>query len=357
MKLLKRTLCILLTVIAVATTTVSCSKKPYGELDLTQYIRIGEYGDITVTEAELQGKLDEYISAFLQTNSTKTQIKEGYLTAGDIAVIDYTCQFPDAAPDGEKLLSDSGCQVLIGSGKYFKEIEDALTALPIGAKAPQLYISVPEDFGLSALAGKTVVYNITLKEAYRLSEPQYDDALVSAKTRYGTVEEHRAALKEQALYELVWEKLLECTEVISYPYQEVNERTLDFIEHYTNLANASSLTLEEYVAKKFFIDLTALHLKADEYAKSLVKEEMAVYSISRIYDISLGDDEYRQAAQRYADERGCSSVSELEQRYGSSVVSYTLLKDKVMRYVTDHSLAVSVLAPATDAELEATPET
>lgn len=375
MRLLKRTLCIMITAMIAVSALASCSGgEPYEKLDLASYITLGEFSDISVTEAELDAELEEYISAFLKSNSTKTQIKEGSLSAGDIAVVDYECRPSGSSPDSEPILSDTDCNIVIGSGKYFHEIEDALTSIPVGARDPlQIYVSVPEDHVLAKLSSKdnngnssadngknnsdeaskkpvVVIYTVTLKEAYRLAEPVYDDALVSEKTAYTTVDEHRAALREQALYALVWEELIERTSVERYPESEVSERKLDFIEHYTDLANESRITLDEYVLKKFFIESAAFHLKADEYAKSRIKEEMMVYSIMRSYDLAPDDDEYRSAAEAYAVERGCASVSELERRYGSSTVRYTVIKDRVLSFVTAHSSAAAMLEPQTDAE-------
>jgi hypothetical protein len=91
----------------------------------------------------------------------------------------------------------------------------------------------------------------------------YDDVFIERVTRYSTVEEYETAMREQARFQLVWEALIEATEVISFPKDAPDAHRLDFLEYYTNLSNAAGLHLDQYVERKFFIDLKNFHLKAD----------------------------------------------------------------------------------------------
>lgn len=337
-KVLARIAAVLTVAVLSVSVLSSCSKEPYEDYDLRDHILIGAYSEITVTDSELEAKIEEYRDTLLSSKKIITKITDRRLVKGDVAVIDYVCKQVGAGENDAPLLSDVGCHIVIGEWKYFRELENALRGVYFD-KPFKVSISVPADYSLSKLAGKTVEFTVVLKDAYSMELPEYNDAFISENTEYSTVAEYEQAIYGQVLRDVVWEKLIENSDVLSYPYEEVNERSLDFIEYYKSLANSSSVTLEEYIARKFFIDATQFHLNADEYAKKCVKEEMAVYSIARNNSLELTDAEYNEAALKYAERYGCQSVSELESQYGGAFVKYTILKDKVMKYVTEQSIA------------------
>lgn len=337
-KVLARLIAVLTVAVLSASVLSSCSKEPYEDYDLRDHILIGAYSEITVTDSELEAKLEEYRAALLNSKVTTTRITDRRLIKGDVAVVDYVCKQVGAADGEAPLLSDVDCNIVIGEWKYFRELENALRGAYFD-KPFKVNVSVPADHSLPKLAGKNVEFTVVLKDAYSMKLPEYNDAFISENTEYSTVAEYEQAIYGQVLQDVVWEKLIESSDVLSYPHNEVNECSLDFIEYYTALANSSSVTLEEYVARKFFIDATQFHLKADEYAKKLVKEKMAVYSIARNNSLELTDAEYNEAALKYAEKYGYRNVSELEGQYGAAFVKYTVLKDKVMKYVTEQSFA------------------
>lgn len=344
MKLLRVKLAtLILTLALIIPSLSSCSSSKAYDYDLKEYILIGAYSEITVSEETITELFEEYKSVFIRSNSKKLEITDRLIRTGDIVNIDYDCYLENASEDDEPLISDTGCDIILGEGKYFIEIESALTDIaPIGGTKTDVHIRIPDDFGLSLMAGKNVVYHITLNAAYEEILPEYDTQLITERTSFSSIEQYEEAIYKQVYYQAIWDELVKRSDVLSYPHNEVNEKTVNFIEYYTNLATAQGITLEEYIAKKFFIEITDFHLQADEYAKELVKEEMIVYGLSRNYSLEISDDEYQSSAAEYADYYGCESVAELEALYGKSIIKYTLLKDKVMKYVVEKSAMKSL---------------
>ena len=248
-------------------------------------------------------------------------------------------------------MEDTNCEIILGRGKYLPAFESGILSAGVSSKEHEWHLTLPSDFGISELAGKNVIFFVTVNGAYELKKPLYDNVFIAEHTKYSTVEEYEEAMREQARIQLIWNELITQTEVVSYPKDELNEHTLDFVEYYTNLASASTLTLAQYVERKFYLDLNSFHLKADEYSKKYTKEEMTVYSIARRNGLELTDDEYNAGAIEYAREYGYDSVSELESIYGRSFIKYSILKDRVMRYVTYKSLSSPDLIPDTETEV------
>ena len=139
----------------------------------------------------------------------------------------------------------------------------------------------------------------------------------------------------EAKKEICWEKLLGLAKVEAYPESEVDKYTSDYINYYSDLADQYGVTLEEYVAKRFFMEIRSFHVQADAYAKELVKSEMLLYRMARKYGITLSDDEYNAGAYKYALEYGLESVAQLEGKFGRYITRQTVLMDKVQEFVVD----------------------
>ena len=344
-RLLKRFLALTLLVISLLS-LVSCSHSPY-DYDLGEYIKLGDYVRISVTADSAAKLMEEYKQTLLNTHATLSPpITNRPLKMGDIAVINYKCYTEESMvmPIGDNpipsVMENTECHVILGRGKYPVQIENAILSSGVSGTPIEVRITLPSDYGISSLAGKNVIYIITVTTAYELQFPEFNDSFVAEHTPYSTVKEYELATTEQAYYDLIWNELIETTEVISYPYDELNEHTLDFIEYYTNLATSEESTLEAYLKNNFFIDLATFHIKADEFAKAYTKEEMMVYRLARSNQIEVSDTEYAKRAEKYVTSHKYSSLSELERDFPPSFIKYSILKDKVKEFVAANSFTV-----------------
>ena len=183
------------------------------------------------------------------------------------------------------------------------------------------------------MAGQKVIYNMSVEAIYEYQYAVYDDAFVATVSPCKTVAEYETMLYRQVRDDLVWKQYVATAKVLEYPASEVNEYTLDFIEYYNSSASGAGITLEEYVANKFFMELETFHLQADVYAKNHVKEELVLYQAARVLGLGLSDSEYAAGAAEYAAMYGYASAAELESTYGSNFVHYSVLRDKVSAHL------------------------
>ena len=351
-KILKKAVATALAIVS-ALSLCSCSTVPF-DYELSEYLTPADYTKIEIDEEQVPIRAEQYKTDLINAHSKKSAepIFGRRHRVGDIAVISYKCYTEESLvmPIGEETpvaLEDTGAELVIGRGKYLPAIESAILNTENFTVPIELHLILPTDFGITALAGKNVVFYLTVSAIYEFIPPTYDNTFIMENTRYSTVEEYEAAMLIQARRDLVWEAFMEQSEVLSYPKTELNEHTLDFIEYYTNQATAASLTLEQFVARKFFMELSTFHLKADEYSKNYTKEELSVYYIARHYGLELTDEEYEKAATGYANYYGYETLSEYEGIYGRTIINYTILKEKVMKYVTERSLSAN---PPQDSE-------
>lgn len=321
----------------------SCSKEPY-PYDLNKHIKLPELPtDLTVTEEEILELVEEKVTEVRKNNAVKTPVTDRSAASGDMVNISFVC-YPAATygTDGSKpiqKISDSDCNLIIGNNKYPSELEKAIIGLFPNDKATAR-LTYPQNFALKEYAGMSVIFEITLNTITEVRLPLYNDAFVRTVSTCDTVKEYEAYLFERIKEDIVWEHMLKNSEVLLYPSEELNEYSSDFSSYYNGLASEKNVTLEEYVSKKYFIELSEFHINTDNYAKDMVKGDLLLYSLVNKYELQLTDEEYTAGAEQYAAQYGIRSVSLLEGKFGSDFVRKSVQKDKVLAYLSQNGITV-----------------
>lgn len=323
----------------------SCSKEPY-PYELDKYIKTAELPEgLTVTEEELNDAVKERIEEVRKNNAIKNPVTDKAAASGDMVNVSLVC-YPtetygtDASKPIQKL-SDGDCTLIIGDGKYPSELEKAIIGMfPNDKSSARLTYS--QNFTLKEYAGTSVIFEITLNTVTELKLPLYNDAFVRSVSLCQTVTEYEEYLTERIKEDIIWSYMLKNSEVLSYPSSELNEYSSDLSSYYSGLASESNVSLEEYVSKKYFIELSDFHIKTDNYAKDMVKGDLLLYSLVSKYGLQLTDDEYNAGADRYAEQYGFRSVSLLEGKFGSKFVRKSVQKDKVLAYLISENTVTVV---------------
>lgn len=322
--------------LSVLTVLSSCTKKPY-EYDLDKYITLPEkWEHYSVSDSDIERRASENIETVRKNSIIESVLTDRSSVSGDRIALSLVC-YPAATygtKDSTQItdLTDSDCSLIIGNGKYPTELEKALVGLHANDKAT-VRLTLPENFTLKSLAGTAVVYEVTVKEVYQLQLPLYNDAFVRSVSACNNIDEYEKEMHKRAEQELLWEKIVGESIVISYPEAEIRNYTNSFITHYTSLAGARNETLETYVARKYFTELTDFHLQADAHAKKIVKEELVLYKFVRKFELEINASEYQTGAERYAKEYGLRSVAALEGKYGTAFVRQSVQSDKVLEFI------------------------
>ena len=337
-KYVKKAVALLLCALTVALTLASCAKEPY-PYDLEGYISVPEdLKSIDVTNEEIDAAVIEQIASVLRNSATEQTVMNRGAAVGDVVNLSVVCYFLDTYTEDRvtgnviKPLTDPKCTFKIGDGKYPSELENAMLGKVTGDSFT-VHAKLPASYTVDGLAESAVVYECTVNSVKEYVLPVYDDAFVQTVSDCVTVVEYEEMLRKAVIEEIAFDKLLARCSFKTYPVDEVGKHTSNFISYYTDLATAEELTLEEYVAKKFFIELSEFHLKADAYAKELVKSELLMYSLVRSYGLEITEDEYTAGAQKYANRYGLESISALESKFGTDYVEYTVQMDKVLSFL------------------------
>ncbi len=332
---MRRFFCFLLIIATALGVFSSCSSKPYN-YDLEKYLTIPNWLSINVSESEIDERLNKNIATLLEGKVTETETTGRAAAEGDKINISYSCYLAsdygkeNAVPIDK--LSDSSCTLIIGNYKYPSEFELSAVGHFVNDKF-SVRLTLSGSYGLSEYASANVVYDITLISITERIYPELSDKFVQSVSEYQTVEEYKAAEKELARKELLFEKILELSEVKSYPEDEIASYEHDYVDYYTTAATNAGCTLEQYINKKFFMTIPAFHAESSAYAKEMVKKDLLLYQFVRTYSLEPTNDEYNSGAEKYAKMYGFKSVSALEAKFGEEFVQKSISYDKVLDYI------------------------
>lgn len=161
-------------------------------------VKLGEYKNlkvkketVKVTKEEVQTKIDT-----LLRNYAELVVKEdGVVENGDVAVIDFEGFKDGVAFDGGK---GENYSLEIGSNTFIPGFEDGVAGMKKG-ETKDLNLTFPKDYGAEDLAGKEVVFKVTVNEIKTRVVPELDKEFFEdlGMDDVNTKEELEAKMKEE----------------------------------------------------------------------------------------------------------------------------------------------------------------
>ena len=170
------------------------------ELSCRPNIDLGDYKallpEIKLTEAT-DKEVDERLNKMAAQDAPLTKIaRKRMVRDGDFAVIDFEGFKDGVAFDGGKA---EGHTLEIGSGSFIPGFEDQVIGMKY-EEEKEITVTFPEQYQSADLAGKEVVFKVTLHEIQEKSAPEINDefaAKVLGNEENPTVDLLKEKLKEQ----------------------------------------------------------------------------------------------------------------------------------------------------------------
>lgn len=118
-------------------------------------------------------RVEAQIDQMRQTRATLEPAGRDQVAQGDFAVIDFT-----GFMDGEKFEHGSATDYVLelGAGAFIPGFEEGIVGMSVG-ETRKLELAFPASYGAKELAGKDVVFEVTLKEVKHKLAPEMTDAL------------------------------------------------------------------------------------------------------------------------------------------------------------------------------------
>ena len=145
-----------------------------------KYVTLPEYKgvEVTVDKSSLtvtDDDVESYISNILSSYATSEEITEGTTADGDTVTLDYSGKLDGTAFSGGTATDAS---YTIGSGRLITDLEEGLIGLTLGQEY-DIPCTFPSDYSNSDLAGKDVIFTVTVHSITKKTLPDLTDEWVA----------------------------------------------------------------------------------------------------------------------------------------------------------------------------------
>ena len=341
---------VLMMCLAVSLGLTGCgSDNPYSGYDLSEYVKTANYKGLEMEKIEVSVS-DEEVSTQVEANveDTKTteEVKEGTVAKNDTVNIDY-----EGKIDGETFSGGSAedTDLTIGSGQFIDGFEDGLIGKPVGS-TQTLNLKFPDDYNSSEVAGKDVVFTVTINHIVKETIPEYNDAWVADNSDVKTTAEYEQQVREELYKEKeeqaksdaisdLWSQVVESSEVIKYPEDEVNKYVEEIEAQYQAMADNNGMELKDLWEQYGIESEEEYNTENKETAQAYVKEQMVMYDIAEKEDLSYTDEEEDELRTQLED-AGYQDDETFVETFGQDMDTYielALTFNKVGEFIYDNA--------------------
>ena len=306
---------------------------PY-DYDLSEYVTVADYKELPyyVTLAEVTAEeLEEEVQNTLKAHTVTENVEEGVVEDGDEINIAFEGKIDGETFEGG---SSDSYDVTIGTTQMIDGFIEGLIGKNVG-ETVTLDLQFPEDYHAAEVAGKPVVFDVTINYKKVTTVPELTEEFVKENTDYDSIEAFREGLQKEltearqktldsSMNQQMWNFVVEHSEVLQYPEAEMAtaRQTADEMEsQYRSQAAQYGMEFEDFLEMFMGTTLDDFIKQKEDYAQNIVKNEMVLYAIARAENVELKEKEYKQ---KIAEILESSDLDEetFEQYYGMTIREY-----------------------------------
>lgn len=304
----------------------------YMNSELTKYIKLGNYTGLKATHdsAEVtEEELESSIETLLENYAENERITDRAAAEGDTVIADYSGfkgeeQFSGGTATEQNIVLSSDSGMIPGFAEAF-----------IGKMPGEEFsfdIAFPENYFNADLAGAEVTFKCIIHYIEgELIVPEFTDDFVKETFGYNNTEEFRIAyrasletqkeslIKEQ-VYNSLWKQIVDDTEVLSYPEEEVERSFEEMRAYYKDYAEYLKVDYDTFMSS--YIGMTDEQLR--DQCKASVREDLVLYQLVKELKLELTEEEYSTAMTNFANEFGMT-LEDLISYYPEESIRKTVL--------------------------------
>ncbi len=286
--------------------TATVPVKPVVEIDGYKSINAAK-----VVEAVTETEVDNEIKVIRERNSRETDIDDPTTPAemGNSVKIDFEGFLDGVAFEGGK---GEDYNLKLGSGTFIPGFEEQVAGHTIDEQF-DVNVTLPEDYHAAELAGKAVVFKVTLKSITKIELPELDDDFAKDVSEFDTFAEYRADIEakilkrhedaaDAAFEETVVKALCDLLGGEEIPEAMYEAECENLLRDYDNRLRMQGLDLNTYF-KYTGMTLETMREQFRPQAESFVKTRLALEKIAEIENITVSDEdveaEYTRLAEAY----------------------------------------------------------
>lgn len=334
-------------------------------VDVQPEVTLNQYTDLQVQAEEVKpdlDRVDKVLEEYQEQTATLIPVEGRPAQLKDLAVVDFKGVLPSDDPEAEPEdfpgNEAQDFQVELTEGKFIEGFIDGIVGMTPG-ETKDISATFPENYPQANLAGRLVLFTVTLKELKEKELPELNDDFAQEVSEFETLAELRESLekrfneeaeekttanKEQALLD----ELLKHIEV-DVP-ETLIEREVNFMLNQT----AMQLQNQGIDIKRLFNQDTIPMMKERSRPDAIdrLKRTLALGEIAKRESITVESDEVTAKVNELLEQFG---DRDLDRDRVESVVTEDLLKEKIVSWLIEHS-AVELVPEGTLSKPEDTEE-
>lgn len=312
--------------------------------DIDKYITIGEYKGFALkktVEAVTEEDVEAEIEYEMQNKAEEVTDNKETVQSGDMVTINFVGLKDGEAFDGG---TADNYDLTVGEGGMIDGFEDGIIGMKKG-ETKEVPLTFPADYMAEELAGEDVIFKITL-QSFRRS-PELTDEWVAENLDYKTVEEYKEGVRanleanaeENARYMMYsdgWNKVLENSEIIEFPQEEIDNCKNEFKKQVEVYAKQADMELADFVESQGYTE-ESFENECQQYAEYKVKQNLIVQGILDAEGISLDDEECLAIQDELIAAYGAESLADLIDQYGQVAVDESIGLLRVEQFIVDNA--------------------
>lgn len=314
------------------------------EIKASDYVKLGEYKGIEVTQAQPE-VTDEYRDSYI--NYLLCLNPDRGVTEGDTVNIDYVGTLDGIAFDGG---TASEQNLTIGSGQFIPGFEEGLVGVKIG-ETVELPLTFPEDYHAAEMAGKEVIFTVTIN-TIMASEPQEltDVYVQELDIGLNTVEEYQqyvydalygdaVASYEEQVENAVVDVVYEQCEFTKEPPQAMVDRYVETLtSNLTSQAAAYGVTLDQLMKLYYGMKEEAYREEFRNQAVQSAKQYIMLKAIADAEGLQVSEEEFQTEMEALLENSGYETIEALKEALDAEGYKEYMMSMKVLDLLRENAV-------------------
>ena len=313
-------------------------------MEAEKYVKLGEYKGLEVVQPMpevTEEQRDSYINYLLSLNPS-----DGAKN-GDTVNIDYVGTLDGVAFDGG---TAAGQNLTLGSGRFIEGFEEGLVGAKVGDTV-ELNLTFPENYRAAEMAGKSVIFTVTVNTIMAAQPQELNDAYVKGLDNgcanveeykqyvYDLLMEDATAAYEDAIENSLVNMLMDSCEFIKEPPQAMVDNYEEvLVNNLTAEAASYGMTLEQMMSLVYGTDTASYGIEIKEQAVRFAKQSLMLQAIADKEGLSVSEEELQTEMEELAAAGAYESVEELKKVLDAERYKESMMAQKVMGMLRENAI-------------------
>ena len=303
--------------------------------------------EVEVSDEDVEESMEELRGQF----ATLAAIEERPAQDGDFVILDFSGERLTGGPvegaDAEDYMLE------IGRGELLPAFEENIVGMNAGDRK-QFGVTFPMDYAEESLRGESVLFNVHVKEIKERDLPPLDDEFVKEASEFETLDELRAAMREQleAAAEQrvdgefrgrVLDVVAEGVDV-QVPEVMVHEKAHEMVDSFERSVRSQGMEPEQYY-QLAGTDHHEFEERVRPDAEDTVKKELVLEAVAAAEGIVAEEDEVMHEISHLAEdsERSVQEIAQVLRNNGTySMLEEEISRQKALDFLVENAVPVPV---------------